>query len=371
MVEHGRRDITTSWQPFLVIRGADFSHSVECANPFTTELPDGPTRGLLEVHPSGHFIAARCAASDPWGVYVIAGEGTFAMCPNIAWTGARAPWGLVPDIESAALGSVIACSKTDFATAVTAVERVGGSAALGRFLAVMLRDDFGTHGDPNAQRAAYAIFRSALGRISATDRDALLASVRELLVTGTTTGGASLAATTLDLTDPAVTPAMILAGFEQCAASSYDDGCNALVRRYATIAPRDAARRICALASTTSDFNLGPLRIGVLAQVGDRCEPWAVRHESTGCNQLVGGRDCPSSAGPRPCTIDDYRAEIAAELSVPPGGSFPDPGFGHAARMVTAAARAMGIGCVADPLGPIGPNAPEAESRTEAPPPKP
>lgn len=357
-VDHWQRDVMTKWQPFLALRGDGFRFTVVCQHEFATRLPTGPTPGLLDVEPSGRRVAVRCAPTDDWSVHVLAGESSFAMCPNPAWSGPRVSWPTVASVDQAAVASVH-CGKTGFSNAARAVERLEGQAGLGRFLRAMTGPGLAALAVDDTARAE---FTRTFERLAPDDRAAVGHALREGVLSGPDLARTSLAGGTIDLDDPAFTPAVLAAALGRCGGATRDPGCDAIFRRYATLDPAGAARVACEQAARVTDYNLGALRVAALAQAGERCEVWAARHEAASCADLVGGRECPSSAGPRPCTAEDYRAEIAAELAVPRRGQFPSDGVGHLRRMVTAAARAMRLSCVTDPLGALGPNAPVADA---------
>jgi len=181
--------------------------------------------------------------------------------------------------------------------------------------------------------------------VSPADRDAVERDLLGVIVAGGDDALLPRALRVVDLARPELTPAVIAAALGRCR-GAVDDGCTALRRRDALVAPVEAARRVCDEVGGRTDFDIGPTRLAIMARGGARCEPWAARVEAAGCAETTGGRTCPGAAGAHPCTADEYRAEVDAELRLRAGEAYPEAGgFGHANRMVTAAARAMGLTC--------------------------
>jgi hypothetical protein len=360
-VHWARRDITTRWHRVLGVKVDGGWVPVACQSPVSRGIPESRAEGLLAVDAAGQRVAARCDARDAWNVYVVAGEHSFALCPDASLTGAHLPWARVPDIETAAMQAV-ACGSAPFATAARALERRLGRRGLGRFVRAMATQSLGRPGVGETAESIEADFAAAVTRVSAEDRAAVERTLLDVLLTPREQAYTRRALRVVRLSRPELTKDVLGELLARCGAATRDVGCDALLRRFATVAPHEASASVCALTGRVSDFDLGSLRLAVLAQAGERCAPWAERHEREACTRLQGGRTCPSG-GPRPCTAEDYRAEIAAELALPPGVGFPDASFTHQARMATAAGRAMGIGCAGPPLGAIGPNLRGADER--------
>ncbi|MEI8259845.1 MAG: hypothetical protein WCJ30_29675, partial [Deltaproteobacteria bacterium] len=296
MVDYFRREFPARWRPGLAVLGDGYSVVVRCQHEFTTPVPAGRTPGLLAMDSSGARLAVRCATSDGWTVYVHAREDSFAMCPDPARTGVEVPWSTVANVEDAAIAAV-QCGTTDLPAAVRAIERLRGAAGLGRFVRTMVLRGVANGGDVNALAAANEALVRALARIPPEDRAAVRASMRDVLVNGADPMRTSRALLLVDLRDGAFTREVLGAALVRCGVDTRNPGCDALLRRYATIAPLAAARSVCNVAASVSDFDLGALRVAVLAQAGERCEAWAARQEGQSCSTLVGGRSCPSSAG--------------------------------------------------------------------------
>jgi hypothetical protein len=364
-VDWSRRDITVPWHRSLHLDVAGASFYVDCQNPYSTQLPEGPAKGLLAVEPTGAHVAARCATGDDWSVYVVAGADTFLYACTPLITGPSVDWSRVPPLDDA-VATAVQGGSLRFDAATRVVEKAEGQSGLGRLLRAFALRELGP-GRLAWDHPAEAAFVASLARVSPDDRAAVQESLRSLLVSGNAGDRLDRALRVVDLTRPDMDE-QALGGFvESCGADDSRPGCAAVLRRYATVAPAAASRKVCERAGTLDDYHLGPLRLAIFAQAGVRCEPWAAAHEQSACASLAGGRQCPSSAGPHDCTRDDYRAEIAAELSGAGVPQNPGDAFGHPSRMITAAGRAMGLSCAGAPLGPIGPNLPPATPQAPRP----
>lgn len=343
-VSWGRRDALVAWSPGLGVEVDGARLPVPCDAPFTRELPAGRARGLLAVDPGGRRVAARCHPDDGWKVFHAAGDAGFMACAAGGRAGPSVDWSREPTLEAAALAGV-ACGSVGFVQAQRAVERRAGAAGLGRLLRATARSGLGRRAYGPDSVAPEDAFVAALARVPPADRDAI---ARDLLTVITPGGDDALlprALRSVDLARPELTPAVLDAALTRCR-GSVDDGCTALRRRYALVAPVEAARRVCDEAGGRTDFDIGPTRLAIMARGGARCEAWAARVEAAGCAVTVGGRTCPGAGGAHPCSADEYRAEVDAELRLRAGDAYPEAdGFGHANRVLTAAARAMGLAC--------------------------
>lgn len=353
-VRFSRRDITVPYRPVMFLEVAGASLYVECQNPYATRVPEGRTRGLLAVHPRGGYVAARCDAGDDWTIYVVSGADTFAYPRSPLFTGPNVAWGRLPPLETLVRAALLG-NTLQLEAATRVVERAEGREGLGRFLRTLATGPLapGTE-DPNGP--AQDAFVAALARVPEADRAAVSATLLELLLGGQgTPAQIERALRVVDLAAPSLDVGRLRSIVEGCEAFPAHRGCADALRRLTVVAPDQAAALVCTLVGDRSDYDIGALRLAVWAYAGTRCEPWARAHEARDCADLVGGRTCPSAAGPRDCTADDYRAEVAAELA---RGGIPEDTIdwtGHSVRMITAAGRAMGLACAGPALGPLGP----------------
>ncbi len=346
-----QRDATTPYIRALGLNVADHDISVRCFSAGGTywasdpSLPTGPMPGALVADATGERLAYRCRAADAWMVvYRGAGYG-FVGCGINPPPGAI-DWSRVPTLDAASV-SLLSCDASSFATLRTAARERGGVDAVARLVDDTALVDLAPHASGTMQQDAEAQWLAAFGEAPQAVQVAVRARMRDALINGAAPVPAlRRAATVVDLSDAAFTSVVLRARLETCGDLDLSDGCAMLLRRWATLDAPAAGEFACANLPTEWT-RIGPTTLATLARAGQRCTAFAQGHARDRCARLVGGRTCPTATGSHECSLDEQRAEVAAELAYRTGTPYPwaEDRMAHGLRLNTTAALATGVPC--------------------------
>ncbi|MEI8257738.1 MAG: hypothetical protein WCJ30_18840 [Deltaproteobacteria bacterium] len=346
-----QRDSTTPYIRTLGLDVADHSIPVRCSSAggasWTSDprLPTRPLPGALVGDETGARIAYRCAPGDPWSIVYRGATYGFVACGISAPPG-PVDWSRVPTLEEAAV-ALLSCPEPTFATLQAAVLEHGGPEAVSRLVADTAVADLAPHGMGSTLQDAEQEWLAAFRAAPPATQTTIGARLRSALLTGGAPPVAlRRAATVVDLTDPSFTSEVLRARLATCGDLDASDGCAMLLRRWAAVDAPAASEFTCA-SLPTEWTRIGPTALATLARAGLHCAAFAQGHEQDRCARLVGGRTCPTATNSHECSLDEQRAEVAAELAYRVGVPYPwasEP-VAHTGRLNTSAALATGVSC--------------------------
>lgn len=325
------------YRPFVKLTVAGAEIALPCVR---EEIPREGTKGLLAVDPAGTRIAFRCKTTEPYTLRYFASDTLIEPCQaNRQLPSPTLDWTAIPTLEDAAI-PLLQCYATDFGRLAVAFEARGGKAALGRFVraAAALKDI----GGPVGEEA----FLKALPRLGEDDRADITRTLRSAMEDASSPIPMARAGNALStLGELPKEPETLRKALDRCPGTSIAQECVGLLRAYARAAPRPASELACTRFANENPSNTHVSVLAAWANASVRCDAWAKAMEAENCALLTAGRSCPGAAGLHPCKPEEYRDEIAAELALQGAAAFPTDGFGHQARMRTAAGIAMGVAC--------------------------
>lgn len=358
-VRSWQRDPASPSSRTLALTVADRDIAVRCFYPDgriranDPHLPASQVPGALVADETGDRLAFRCVLTDPWTVVYRGTSYGFSACPVSVPPGAM-DWTHVPSLEAAAV-SLLRCPEPTFATLCNAARERGGTDAVSRLLDATALVDLAPAGSDSRQRDAEQRWLAAFGEETPSAQEVTRARLRGALIVGASSASVlQRAASVVDLSDPAFTSAVLRARLSACTDLDATDGCAMLLRRWTAVDAQAASEFACANLPTEWS-RVGATALATLARAGLPCAAFARGHEQDRCARLIGGRACPTATGSHECSLDEQRAEVAAELSYRAGLASPwaaDP-IAHSQRLAASAASATGVSCAGGTPSPL------------------